>query len=78
MQVLPKKVSKCNRIRTRNNTAFPEELDYLMRHHPITVKDVARILNRTPRTIHDWRTGKRPVPRWAVDLLHLALKYGRP
>jgi len=39
----------------------------------LPVKALAKILQRTPRTINDWKTGARPIPGWAAELLRLRI-----
>lgn len=55
---------------TRNNFVFPSEFDALLYSTGTTTIRAAKLLNRTRRTIHDWRTGNRPVPRWAFQLVY--------
>ncbi|MDB0570273.1 hypothetical protein LBW59_05715 [Ralstonia solanacearum] len=39
----------------------------------LPIKTLAKILQRTPRTINDWQTGARPIPAWAAELLRLRI-----
>lgn len=63
---------KRRRALTGNNFVFPSEFDWLLFSTGTTTKRAARMLGRTARTIHDWRTGRRPVPRWAFQLVYYA------
>lgn len=55
---------------TRENFVFPSEFDWLLYSTGTTTIRAAKLLNRTRRTVHDWRTGRRPVPRWAFELVY--------
>lgn len=57
---------------TRENFVFPSEFDWLLYSTGTTTIRAAKLLNRTRRTVHDWRTGRRPVPRWAFQLVYYA------
>ena len=37
----------------------------------LSLEQLARILQRTPRTVRDWQLGNRPIPAWAPELLRL-------
>ena len=37
----------------------------------LPIEQLARILQRTPRTVRDWQLGNRPIPAWAPELLRL-------
>lgn len=51
--------------------ANPAEFEAYSRGIP--VKTLAKVLQRTPRTINDWQTGARPIPAWAAELLRLRI-----
>lgn len=36
-----------------------------------TVKEIAKRLKRSERSVHDWMSGKRKVPWWAPEILRL-------
>lgn len=57
---------------TRENFVFPSAFDALLYETGTTTIRAAKLLNRTRRTVHDWRTGHRPVPRWAFQLVYYA------
>lgn len=59
------------RFLSRNYFVHPAEFDALLDSIGIGTKAASRILCRTVRTVTDWRSGKRPVPRWAFELLRL-------
>ena len=52
------------------NHVFPSEFDWLLYSTGTTTRRAAVLVNRTRRTVHDWRTGRRPVPRWAFQLVY--------
>jgi len=54
------------------NHVFPSEFDWLLYSTGTTTTRAALLLNRTRRTVHDWRIGRRPVPRWAFQLVYYA------
>lgn len=37
----------------------------------LSIKEVARLLHRHPRTVKDWITERRPMPYWVAELLEL-------
>ncbi|MDT0358135.1 helix-turn-helix domain-containing protein [Herbaspirillum huttiense F1] len=45
------------------------ELEFWMQGH--SVKDVAKRLKRSERSVHDWLHGKRKVPWWVPEILRL-------
>lgn len=55
------------------NFVFPQAFDELLWRGGIRTAEAARLLNRTERTVRDWRAGHRPVPRWAFRLVELTL-----
>lgn len=57
---------------SRENFVFPSEFDGLLYSTGTTTARAAKLLNRTRRTVHDWRTGRRPVPKWAFQLVYYA------
>lgn len=57
------------RHRSGNNFVWPSAFDDLLWRTGTPTRTAAAWLNRTPRTVHDWRTGRRPVPRWAFQLV---------
>lgn len=61
------------RVRSRNFYAWSSELDHLLWSSGTPTARAAKYLGRTARTVHDWRNGKRPVPRWALRLLQFLL-----
>lgn len=50
--------------------AFASEFDSLLWRTGTSLKAAAQVLRRDVRTVRDWRTGKRPCPRWAFQLLY--------
>lgn len=58
------------RVLSGKNHVFPSEFDWLLYSTGTTTRRAAALLNRTRRTVHDWRTGRRPVPRWAFQLVY--------
>jgi len=46
-----------------------DELEFWMQGH--SVKDIAKRLKRSERTVHDWLHGKRKVPWWVPEILRL-------
>jgi len=55
------------------NFVWPQSFDELLWRGGVRDREAAQLLNRTQRTIRDWRTGHRPVPRWAFRLVELTL-----
>lgn len=37
----------------------------------LSVRLLCALLHRCARTLRDWRSGRRPIPAWAVDTLRL-------
>ena len=37
----------------------------------VSLEQLSKILQRTPRTVRDWQLGNRPIPAWAPELLRL-------
>lgn len=62
-----------NRPLSGKNFVFPAAFDELLWRGGIRTPEAARLLNRTQRTVRDWRSGARPVPRWAFRLVELTL-----
>lgn len=60
------------RARSGNNFVFPSEFDWLLFSTGTTTRRAAKLLGRTTRTVRDWRSGRRPVPRWAFQLVYYA------
>jgi len=56
---------------SRNSFVFPSEFDWLLYQTGTTNARAARLLCRHVRSIEDWRAGRRPVPRWAFELVRL-------
>ena len=54
---------------TRNNFVFASEFDQVIWANSFPVASVAKWCCRDVRTIWDWRSGARPCPRWAFDLV---------
>lgn len=54
----------------------PPDLQTIMDRHNLLQVDLAIICSVTPRTVHNWIHGRKPVPR-AVALLLRALDDGR-
>ncbi|MCA1323763.1 hypothetical protein [Herbaspirillum sp. alder98] len=48
---------------------YHQELEYWMQGS--SIKDVAKRLKRSERSVHDWMTGKRKVPWWVPEILRL-------
>lgn len=63
---------KRRRALSGKNHVFPSEFDWLLYSTGTTTRRAAQLVNRTRRTVHDWRTGRRPVPRWAFRLVYYA------
>jgi len=63
---------KRRRALSGKNHVFPSEFDWLLYSTGTTTARAALLLNRTRRTVRDWRTGCRPVPRWAFQLVYYA------
>jgi len=57
------------RFRSGKNFVYPSEFDALLWQTGTSTRRVAGWLGRTGRTVHDWREGRRPVLRWAFELV---------
>ncbi|MCY1297027.1 hypothetical protein D9M69_447700 [compost metagenome] len=49
--------------------ANPVEFEHYAKGLP--GKALCRLLRRCERTVRDWRSGRRPIPAWAVEALRL-------
>lgn len=54
---------------TRKNFVYPSAFDHLLSMTGTPTWRAAAMLGRTTRTVTDWRNGRRPVPRWAFELI---------
>lgn len=61
------------RPRSGKNFVWPSELDHMLWRTGTRTAAAARIVGRTERTVRDWRSGRRPVPRWAFELLRFVI-----
>jgi len=55
---------------SRKDFAFASEFDALLWRTGTNNARAADVLRRDVRTVRDWRTGKRPCPRWAFQLIY--------
>jgi DNA-binding transcriptional regulator YiaG len=46
-------------------------LKSLMKKHKLNCPQVAALLGRKPQTVRAWRSGRFPVPEFAITLLEL-------
>lgn len=53
-----------------------KKLHELMQQHKLSAPDVARMLDRTPQTVREWRVKNtaRPIPAPMLELLTLKLR----
>lgn len=57
------------RAMSRNNYAFASAFDSLVWSNGLKDAWVAKWVCRDVRTVKDWRSGARPCPKWAFDLV---------
>jgi len=65
---------KPRRVTSALDRAFDVLFPWPAGDYPGFWRGAAALLNASPWTVRDWRTGKRAAPQWALDALSMTLR----
>lgn len=61
----------------RNVENRRQQLDFIMRTHRLTSRQVGLLVHRGDSYVRQWRAGMKPIPECLLRLLELEIKYER-